>query len=109
MYVAPRYNIELFYYKYFYRKRAGNRVLRLDRNGSEIGLSSAFRMRFDGCSEFTIERVSLISRTFIVSISSIESFEFIAIRLRDACVRGLFFGLFDLSISSDLFLNFSRF
>ncbi len=58
-----------------YRKRAGSRVLRPERNGSEIGLPPAFRMRFDGCAESMVESLLPNGRTSIVSNRLVDSFE----------------------------------
>jgi hypothetical protein len=84
-------------------------VFRSERNGSEIGLPPAFRMRFDGCAEVIINNVVSKSRTSLVSSRLIESFDSAAKRLRDACVRGLFVGLSDSSTLSDLLFDFALF
>jgi hypothetical protein len=84
-------------------------VFRSERNGSEISLPPAFRMRFDGCAEVIIDNVVSKSRTSLVSSRLIESFDSAAKRLRDVCVRGLLIDFSDLSTSSDLFFDTALF
>ena len=50
-------------------------MLRPERNGSEIGLPPAFRMRFDGWAESMVESLSPNGRTSIVSDRLVGSFE----------------------------------
>ena len=71
--------MESFSIIFVYRNRAGSRVVRPERIGSEIGLSSAFRMRFDDCVRSLVE--SVLSESCIALLSDRDSklIEFTAI------------------------------
>jgi hypothetical protein len=64
-------------------------------------------MRFDGCVEPIIESALSNSRISVISSGLIKSFNFVANRLRDVCVRGLLVSLFDSSTLNNLFLDFA--
>ena len=64
---------------FVYRNRAGSRVVRPERIGSEIGLSSAFRMRFDDRVRSLVESVLSDSCIALLSDRDSKSIEFTAI------------------------------
>ena len=63
-------------------------------------------MRFDDCIGCLVESVLSKSCIAVLSDRDIKPFKFVAARLRDVCVQGLFFSLSDSSTSSGLFFNF---
>ena len=71
--------MESFSSIFVYRNRAGSRVVRPERIGSEIGLSSAFRMRFDDCVRSLVKSVLSESCVALLSDRDSKSFEFIAV------------------------------
>ena len=87
----------------------GSRVLRPERNGSEIGTPWAFRIQFDGCALSTSEVVLFESWTTIVFNWLIKPVKCVVLRLRDVYVRAFFEGLLDLSSLNDRFFNFTLF
>jgi hypothetical protein len=64
---------------FVYINRAGSRVVRPERIGSEISLSSAFRMRFDDCVRSLVESVLSESCIALLSDRDSKSFEFTAV------------------------------
>jgi hypothetical protein len=71
--------MESFSSIFVYRNRAGSRVVRPERIGSEIGLSSAFRMRFDDCVRSLVKSVLSESCVALLSDRDSKSFEFTAV------------------------------
>ena len=87
----------------------GSRVLRPERNGSEIGTPRAIRRELDGSALSTSEIMLFEAWTTVVSDWLIKPVKCAAKGPRDVSVRALFFGLSDVSSLSDRFLDFPLF
>jgi hypothetical protein len=85
--------------------RIGRFVLRPERNGSDIGLRDAFRLR-TACEagSMTVD-MSSESCASLVSNVVLELLEIVALRLWETVVRGLFDGLSDSSALMAFFLD----
>ena len=64
-----------------YLNRLGRLELRPERNGSEIGLHDAFRMRIAGAAEFTTATIVPGRCVSILSSTFVESLEVVVLRL----------------------------
>ena len=83
----------------------GSRVVRPERNGSEIWTPQAFRIEVDGCALSAGEIMLSEACTTVVSNWLIKPVKCVAIGLRGVCVRALFEGLSDVSSLSDRFFD----